>query len=68
MKYIQLFISVTALVVCLFVFLGYKPLEDEHGGTFNMHTAIVDSDEVINRSLALQNVQQQIKEKNSALQ
>lgn len=59
---------ITALAISSFAFLGYKALEGEHGGTFNMHTAIVDSDEVINRSLALQNVQQQIKEKNSVLQ
>lgn len=63
MKYIQLFISVIALIISLFVgykFVGYQPQ--------NTKAAIIDSDKVINESLALQNIQQQIKEQNSRLQ
>ncbi len=63
MKYIQLFISVIALIIFLFVgykFAGYQPQ--------NTKAAIIDSDKVINESLALQNIQQQIKEQNSRLQ
>ncbi|WP_265036657.1 OmpH/Skp family outer membrane protein [Wolbachia endosymbiont (group A) of Anomoia purmunda] len=63
MKYIQLFISVIALIVSLFVgykFVGHQPQ--------NTKAAIIDSDKVINESLALQNIQQQIKEQNSRLQ
>ncbi|WP_265032882.1 MULTISPECIES: OmpH/Skp family outer membrane protein [unclassified Wolbachia] len=63
MKYIQLFISVIALIISLFVgykFAGYQPQ--------NTKAAIIDSDKVINESLALQNIQQQIKEQNSRLQ
>jgi outer membrane protein len=66
MKYIQLLISVVALVVSLFVgykFAGYQPQ-----GMFSTRIAIIDSDKVINESLALQNIQQQIKEQNSKLQ
>ncbi|CAH2209265.1 jg24760 [Pararge aegeria aegeria] len=36
--------------------------------TLNTKAAIIDSDKVINESLALQNIQQQIKEQNSRLQ
>lgn len=63
MKYIQLFISVIALIISLFVgykFVGYQPQ--------NTKAAIIDSDKVINESLALQNIQQQIKKQNSRLQ
>lgn len=63
MKYIQLFISVIALIISLFVgykFVGYQPQ--------NTKAAIIDSEKVINESLALQNIQQQIKEQNSRLQ
>ncbi len=63
MKYIQLFISVIALIISLFVgykFVGYQPQSTK--------AAIIDSDKVINESLALQNIQQQIKEQNSRLQ
>ncbi|KDB19448.1 OmpH family outer membrane protein [Wolbachia endosymbiont of Glossina morsitans morsitans] len=63
MKYIQLFISVIALIISLFVgykLVGYQPQ--------NTKAAIIDSDKVINESLALQNIQQQIKEQNSRLQ
>ncbi|WP_341817966.1 OmpH family outer membrane protein [Wolbachia endosymbiont (group A) of Andrena fulva] len=63
MKYIQLFISVIALIISLFVgykFVGYQPQ--------NTKATIIDSDKVINESLALQNIQQQIKEQNSRLQ
>lgn len=63
MKYIQLFISVIALIISLFVgykFAGYQPQ--------NAKAAIIDSDKVINESLALQNIQQQIKEQSSRLQ
>ncbi|APR98042.1 OmpH family outer membrane protein [Wolbachia endosymbiont of Folsomia candida] len=66
MKHIQLFISVIALVVSLFV--GYKFVNYQPQGTFHTKAAIVDSDEVINKSLALQSVQQQIRDRNSALQ
>ncbi|MDR2831901.1 MAG: OmpH family outer membrane protein [Rickettsiales bacterium] len=66
MKYIQLFISVIALVISLFV--GYKFVEYQPQGAFNTKAAIIDSDKVINESLALQNIQQQIKEQNSRLQ
>ncbi len=63
MKYIQLFISVIALIISLFV--GYKFIEYRPQNT---KAAIIDSDKVINESLALQNMQQQIKEQNSRLQ
>ncbi len=66
MKYIQLFTSVIALIISLFVgykFVGYQPQS-----TLNTKAAIIDSDKVINESLALQNIQQQIKEQNSRLQ
>ncbi|WP_253302628.1 MULTISPECIES: OmpH family outer membrane protein [unclassified Wolbachia] len=63
MKYVQLFISVIALIISLFV--GYKFVEYQPQNT---KAAIIDSDKVINESLALQNIQQQIKEQNSRLQ
>ncbi|WP_374698767.1 OmpH family outer membrane protein [Wolbachia endosymbiont (group B) of Limnophora tigrina] len=63
MQYIQSFISVIALVISLFV--GYKSMEYQPQNT---KAAIIDSDKIINESLALQNIQQQIKEQNSKLQ
>lgn len=63
MKYIQLFISVIALIISLFVgykFVGYQPQ--------NTKAAIIDSDKAFNESLALRNIQQQVKEQNSRLQ
>ena len=66
MKYMQLFISVIALVISLFV--GYKFVEYQPHSTSNTKAAIIDSDKVISESLALQNVQQQVKEQNSKLQ
>ncbi|OWZ25655.1 OmpH family outer membrane protein [Wolbachia endosymbiont of Wuchereria bancrofti] len=66
MKYIQLFISVIALVISLFA--GYKVVKHQPQSVLNIKVAIIDSDKVINESLALHNIQQQIKEQNSKLQ
>ncbi|QKX03247.1 OmpH family outer membrane protein [Wolbachia endosymbiont of Litomosoides sigmodontis] len=66
MKYIQLFISVIALIISLFT--GYKVVKPQHHGALNIKVAIIDSDKVINESLTLHNIQQQIKEQNSKLQ
>lgn len=66
MKYVQLFISVVALVVSLFV--GYSFVEYQPRDLFSTKIAIIDSDMVVNESLALQNIQQRIKEQNSKLQ
>ncbi|MDM8335163.1 OmpH/Skp family outer membrane protein [Wolbachia pipientis] len=66
MKFTQLFISIIALVISLFV--GYKVVKHQPQGAFNTKVAIIDSDKVINESLALQNIQQQIKEQSSKLQ
>ncbi|RDD35119.1 Outer membrane protein [Wolbachia endosymbiont of Cylisticus convexus] len=66
MKYIQLLISVIALITSMFV--GYKFVGYQSQGMLNTKAAIIDSDKVINESLALQNIQQQIKEQNSRLQ
>lgn len=66
MKYIQLFISVIVLVISLFV--GYKVVKHQPEGALNIKVAIIDSDKVISESLALQNIQQQIKEQSSGLQ
>ncbi|MDG7052427.1 MAG: OmpH family outer membrane protein [Wolbachia endosymbiont of Alcedoecus sp.] len=66
MKYIQLFISVIVLVISLFV--GYKVVKHQPEGALNIKVAIIDSDKVISESLALQNIQRQIKEQSSGLQ
>ncbi|WP_349967682.1 OmpH family outer membrane protein [Wolbachia endosymbiont of Armadillidium arcangelii] len=66
MRYIQLLISVIALIISMFV--GYKFVGYQSQGVLNTKAAIIDSDKVINESLALQNIQQQIKEQNSRLQ
>ncbi|MDR2977888.1 MAG: OmpH family outer membrane protein [Rickettsiales bacterium] len=66
MKYTQLFISVIILVISLFV--GYKVVKHRPEGAFNIKVAIIDSDKVISESLALQNIQQQIKKRSSRLQ
>ncbi|WP_395463037.1 OmpH family outer membrane protein [Wolbachia endosymbiont of Cantharis cryptica] len=66
MKYTQLSISVIALVISLFV--GYKVVKHQPQSAYNIKAVIIDSDKVINESLALQSIQQQIKEQNSRLQ
>ncbi|QOD37941.1 OmpH family outer membrane protein [Candidatus Wolbachia massiliensis] len=66
MKHTQLFISVIALVISLFA--GYKVIERQPQSSYNIKAVIIDSDKVINESLALQSVQQQIREQNSRLQ
>ncbi|MCM1000830.1 MAG: OmpH family outer membrane protein [Wolbachia endosymbiont of Melophagus ovinus] len=66
MKYIQLFISV--IVLTIFLFVGYKVVKHQPEGALNIKVAIIDSDKVISESLALQNIQQQIKEQSSGLQ
>ncbi|MGL9725872.1 MAG: OmpH family outer membrane protein [Wolbachia sp.] len=63
MKYIQSFISIITLIVSLFV--AYKFIEYQPQRT---RAAIIDSDKVINESLALQSIQQQIKKQSSNLQ
>lgn len=64
MKYLQ-------TTICLFcaifaIYMAYNHPNSPSRGT-NV-TAVVDSDQVINESLALQNVQQQVREQNSILQ
>ncbi|NSM56463.1 OmpH family outer membrane protein [Wolbachia endosymbiont of Atemnus politus] len=66
MKHTQLLISVIALVISLFA--GYKAVKHQPQSAFNVKVAIIDSDKIINESLALQNIQQQIKEQSSKLQ
>ncbi|MGL9688250.1 MAG: OmpH family outer membrane protein [Wolbachia sp.] len=66
MKYTQLFISVIVLVI--FLFVGYKVVKHQPEDALNIKVAIIDSDKVISESLALQNIQQQIKEQSSGLQ
>ncbi|MDF0607939.1 OmpH family outer membrane protein [Wolbachia endosymbiont of Onchocerca gibsoni] len=66
MKYTQLLISVIALVISLFA--SYKAVKQQPQNAFNAKIVIVDSDKVINESLALQNIQQQIKKQSSKLQ
>ncbi|MCM1002412.1 OmpH/Skp family outer membrane protein [Wolbachia pipientis] len=66
MKYTQLFVSVIVLVI--FLFVGYKVVKHQPKGALNIKVAIIDSDKVISESLALQNIQQQIKEQSSGLQ
>ncbi|MGL9732485.1 MAG: OmpH family outer membrane protein [Wolbachia sp.] len=66
MKYTQLFISIIVLVI--FLFVGFKIIKHQSEDALNIKFAIIDSDKVISESLALQNIQQQIKEQNSWLQ
>ncbi|MGL9681927.1 MAG: OmpH family outer membrane protein [Wolbachia sp.] len=66
MRYIQLFISVIILVI--FLFVSYKVVKHQPDGALDIKVAIIDSDKVISESLALQNIQQQIKEQSSGLQ
>ncbi|QKX02564.1 OmpH/Skp family outer membrane protein [Wolbachia endosymbiont of Dirofilaria (Dirofilaria) immitis] len=66
MKYTQLLISVIALVIS--VFSSYKAVKQRPQDAFNTKVVIVDSDKVINESLALRNIQQKIKEQSSKLQ
>ncbi|WCR57991.1 OmpH/Skp family outer membrane protein [Wolbachia endosymbiont of Ctenocephalides felis wCfeJ] len=66
MKHTQLLISVIALVISLFA--GYKAVKHQPQSAFNVKVAIIDSDKIINESLALQNIQRQIKEQSSKLQ
>ncbi|MGL9732179.1 MAG: OmpH family outer membrane protein [Wolbachia sp.] len=66
MKYTQLFISVIVLVI--FLFVSYKVVKHQPEDALDIKVAIIDSDKVISESLALQNIQQQIKEQSSVLQ
>ncbi|MDR1139137.1 MAG: OmpH family outer membrane protein [Rickettsiales bacterium] len=66
MKYTQLFISVIVLII--FLFVGYRVVKHQPEGALNIKVVIIDSDKVISESLALQNIQQQIKEQSSGLQ
>ncbi|MCA4774107.1 OmpH/Skp family outer membrane protein [Wolbachia endosymbiont of Mansonella perstans] len=66
MKYTQLFILVIVLII--FLLLGYKVVKHQPEDALNIKVAIIDSDKVISESLALQNIQQQIKEQSSGLQ
>ncbi|QKX01508.1 OmpH family outer membrane protein [Wolbachia endosymbiont of Cruorifilaria tuberocauda] len=67
MKYTQFFISVIALIISLFA--AHKAIKQHPPqGAFNAKVAIIDSDRVINESLAIQGIQRQIKEQSSRLQ
>ncbi|MDG7055930.1 MAG: OmpH family outer membrane protein [Wolbachia endosymbiont of Meromenopon meropis] len=66
MRYKKFFISVIILVI--FLFMSYSVVTRIFSNKLNIRVAIVDSDKVIRDSLALQNIQQQIKEQSSELQ
>lgn len=67
MKYLQLFFTTICLLCATFaIYITYNhPIPS--GRSANI-TAVVDSDRVINESLALQNLQQQVREQNVKLQ
>ncbi|WFW29735.1 MAG: OmpH family outer membrane protein [Wolbachia endosymbiont of Menacanthus eurysternus] len=66
MKYIKLFISIIILII--FLSIGFYIIKRKPEKNVLVNVAFIDTDEITNKSLVLQDIQHQVKEQSSKLQ